>query len=436
MGTRTTLALGGLLATLIYLFVPLVSGRTWNTIVADSQRAIRDVASSSARSPQTPVTTGAGANAPPAGAPPPPQLTVSQPVRRQITDTIVATGRFDATESVELRSRVSGYLNEVHFKDGQDVKTGDLLFVIDPRPLERALAQARAELAQAQTRISNSGLDVDRARVLVQRKIVSEKTFDDRENLVREAEAQEKIAEERVKTAELELSYTRILAPVSGRMGRTLLTPGNFITAAGPTIATSLASLVVQDPIHLYFEITEADALQFKRMAAPNSASKPGIATALTAAAVDVQLADETDFIHHGKLDFLDNRLDVGTASLRARAVFENPSRLFTPGQFARARINSSEPYTAFLVPDTAIGSDQTNRFVITLGPDDTAVRKPVVLGPLVDGLRVIRTGLSADDWIVTRGLTRARPGQKIAPLREQLQLSSGTASPSAPITR
>ncbi|MBX9927037.1 MAG: efflux RND transporter periplasmic adaptor subunit [Hyphomicrobiaceae bacterium] len=434
MGTRTTLAIGGLLAMLAYVLVPQVSGRPWDTIIADTERAVRDVTSSSARPPQTADSrsqTSANA-APPAGAPPPPQLTVSQPIRRDITDTIIATGRFDAMETVELRSRVSGYLNEVRFKDGQDVAKGDLLFVIDPRPAERVLAQAKAELAQAKTRIDNASLDVERARSLVQRKIVSEKTFDDRENLVREAEAQAKIAEERIRSAELELSYTRITAPISGRIGRTLVTPGNFVSASGSNASSSsLATIVVQDPIHLYFEITEADALRFKRMA-----TKLGVSTALTAANVDVQLADETEFKHRGSLDFLDNRLDVGTASLRVRAVLSNRAQLFTPGQFARVRINASEPYTAFLVPDTAIGTDQTNRFVITVGPNDTAVRKPVTLGQLVDGLRVVRTGLTADDWIVTRGLTRVRPGQKMIPLRETLQISSGTPQVTAPVTR
>lgn len=427
MRILTGLLFAGVLVAAAYAAVPPLTGRTWPAVLADVDRLVRETASSSVRPPQPSAAPSATA-----GAPPAPQLTVSRPMRREITDTIVATGRFDAVETVDLRSRVSGYLDEIRFKDGDDVKRGDVLFVIDPRPAERALAQAKAELAQAQTRIDNASLDVERARGLVERKIVSEKTFDDRENLVREAAAQARIAEERIKTAELELSYTRITAPISGRIGRTLVTRGNFVSASGSNAsASSLATIVAQDPIYLYFEITEADALRFKRMS-PSAGPDAG----LTAAKVEVQLADETDFKHTGKLDFFDNRLDAGTASLRLRAQLDNKLRLFTPGQFARIRIAASEPYQALLVPDTAIGSDQANRFVVVLGPDDTAVRKPVTLGPLVDGLRVVRSGVSPDDWVVTRGLVRARPGQKIAPLRETLQLSSGQSPAALPLTR
>jgi len=410
--------------------------------LSDAEKTARELASSSVRPPQSTLTAGAKvpATAPAAGAPPPTQLSVSLPITRQITDKIVATGRFEAVETVDLRARVAGYLDSVHFKDGQDVTKGQLLFVIDPRPFERALAQAKAELNQAKVRIANASLDVDRARTLVDRRIVSEKTFDDRENLVREAEAQARIAEERIKTAELDLSYTRIMAPVSGRIGRALASLGNFVPAAGGVAsAATLATIVVQDPIHLYFELTEAEALRFKRMS-PSA----GVANALAAARVDVELPDEGDFKHRGTLDFIDNRLDAATASLRVRAVLDNKARLFTPGQFARARIEASEPYAAMLIPDSAIGSDQTNRFVIVLGPGDTAVRKTVTLGPLVEGLRVVRSGstanasdaLSSDDWVVTRGLTRARPGQKIIPLREPMQVSSGNPPAAATIAR
>ena len=441
MGLRTTLAVAVLVLAAAYVLVPQMSGRSWDVILSDAEKSARELASSSVRPPQSTSSAGGKLPAPAAGAPPPPQLSVSLPITRPITDKIVATGRFEAVETVELRSRVAGYLNSVHFKDGQDVEKGQLLFVIDPRPFERALAQAKAELDQAKVRIANASLDVDRARTLVDRRIVSEKTFDDRENLVREAQAQARIAEERIKTAELELSYTRITAPVSGRIGRMLVTPGNYVSGAGVSTASTqaLATIVVQDPIHLHFELTEAEALRFKRMS-PSA----GVANALAAARVDVELADEGDFKHRGTLDFIDNRLDAATASLRVRAVLDNKARLFTPGQFARARIEASEPYAAMLLPDSAIGSDQTNRFVIVLGPGDTAVRKTVTLGPLVDGLRVVRSAstvnaseaLTSDDWVVTRGLTRARPGQKIIPIREPMQVSSGNPPAATTIAR
>jgi multidrug efflux system membrane fusion protein len=437
MRTIWTLVLVAVTAA-IWWAVPQVTGRTWPQITADAEARLRELSTTTVRPPPQ-----AAAPRPGAGAPAP-TVTVSQPVRREIVDWDEATGRFEAVATVDLRARVGGYLDAVRFTDGQEVAAGDVLFEIDPRPFERALAQARAELEQARTRIANASLDVERAQSLVKQGVVSEKTFDDRANLKREAEALAKIAEERVRTAELDLSFTRVVAPVAGRIGRTLITPGNYVTAGGGSgSASTLASIVVQDPIHIHFEITEAEALKFKRQSmAPTLAAArdrgPVARTAmgLVDARVEVRLADETAFAHAGRLDFVDNRLDAGTGTLRVRAVLDNPTRLFTPGQFARVRLAGSEPYVANLVPDTAIGADQAMRFVIAVGPDDTAVRKAVTLGPLVDGLRVIRSGLDPDDWVVTRGLTRVRPGQKLAPRREPLQVSVGDATPAAPVTR
>lgn len=432
MRLRTVLLALAATGAVVYAAIPVVTGRTWDRIIADGERAVRDVTTSSVRAPQAQAPVKSGPS-----AAPPPQLTVSLPVERGIVDWDEATGRFEAPEVVDLRSRVSGYLQEVRFKDGQDVKQGDVLFVIDPRPAERALAQAEAELELARTRIANAELDVERARPLVERRIVSEKTYDDRANLKREAEAQAKVAEARVATAVLDLSFTRITAPVSGRIGRTTVTAGNFVAQSGGNASsTSLATIVMQDPIYVYFDITEADWLKYKRLA-EQERSRDGrsLAAALEGARVEVKLADETGWSHAGRLDFLDNRLDSGTASLRVRAVLANPYGLFTPGQFARVRIRASRPYTALLVPDTAIGTDQANRFVMVVGPGDTAVRKQVALGPLVDGLRVIQDGVSKDDWVVTRGLSRIRPGQRMVPQREALKVSVGETPP-VPLTR
>ncbi len=430
MRVRTTLVAMLALCGAVYFAVPSLTGRSWAALLSDAEKSARDVTTSSVRPPTPTVPAPAQA-----GGVAPVQVSVSQPVRREIVDYVEITGRFEAPESVDLRARVSGYLQDVLFKDGQDVAKGDTLFIIDPRPYERALALSKAELEQAKTRISNASLDVERARGLVQRRIVSEKTFDDRENLQREAEALAKVAEERVKTAELDLSFTRITAPVSGRIGRALITPGNYVAAAGGNASVStLATIVVQDPIYVYFDISEADALKYKRMVSA-SGSSSSLKDILTGAAVDLQLADETAFMHTGKVDFIDNRLDTGTGSLRARAVLDNRSRLFTPGQFARVRLKASKPYVATLVPDSAIGADQANRFVMVLGADDTVARKPVVLGSLVEGMRVVREGLAGEDWVVTKGLARVRPGQKVMPKREALQVSSGTP-PLVPVTR
>jgi multidrug efflux system membrane fusion protein len=439
-----TIALIAAIGAAVYVAVPMVTGKPWDRLAVDAETAVRELTANTVRppTPAAPVATGPAAQAPPT-------ITVSQPIRRDVLDWDEAVGRFEAVEAVDLRARVSGYLQEVHFKDGQDVEKGALLFEIDPRPYERALAQAKAELEQSKTRIANAALDVDRARPLVERRVVSEKSFDDRENLQREAEAQAKVAEERVKTAELDLSFTRITAPVAGRIGRALITPGNYVSAAGSgTGGSTLASIVVQDPIHLAFDITEANALKFKRAGGGTSGRAAGDSgtgnaagngtgnAAFDGARVEVKLADEATFAHSGRLDFVDNRIDPGTGSLRARAVLGNGARLFTPGQFARVRLAVGSAASALLVPDTAIGSDQGNRFVLVVGDGDVAVRKAVTLGPVVDGMRVVRAGLSDGDWVVVRGLTRVRPGQKLVPKREPLQVSSGGNTPPAAVTR
>jgi multidrug efflux system membrane fusion protein len=416
MTFRTVLASLGGVAVAAFIVLPLVTGRSVETLATDATSVVRGLTENTARPP------GAAPSAP-LGTPqaPPASVTTSQPLRRAIVEWDETTGRFDAVETVDLRARVNGYLQEVRFKDGQDVAKGDVLFIIDPRPYERALAQSRAELEQAKTRIGNASLDVERARPLLERKVLSEKVFDDRENLQREAESQARVAEEKVKSAELDLSFTTITAPVAGRIGRALVTPGNYVSAAGSSGVTTLATIVSQDPIYIYFDITEADALKYKRLA-----DKGAGVSSKSGARVEIGLPDEKGYPSTGPVDFLDNRLDPGTGSLRARARLENPSRLFTPGQFARVRLQGSDTYTATLVPDEAVGSDQGNRYVVAVGTDDVPVRKPVKLGPLVDGLRVVREGLDADDWVVTKGLTRVRPGQKVNPKRESLKVSEG----------
>ncbi len=354
-------------------------------------------------------------------APPPPKVTVSQPVTQTVTEWDEYTGRFDAVEAVEVQARVSGYLTKVNFSDGQDVKAGDLLFEIDPRPFERALEQAKAQLNQAKVRVSNASLDVERGRPLLKSDFISKKTFDDRENIVREAEAAVKVAEVRVKVAELDLSFCRVTAPISGRISRTLVTPGNFVSGGRTdSSATVLTTIVTQDPIYIYFDVSENNALKYTRLTEASGKGVPG----MLGAAVGVALPDEEGFPHSGKLDFLDNRLDQGTGTLRARAVIPNKEALFSPGMFARLRLQGSPEYAAVMLPDEAIGTDQANRFVYVLGPDDIPHRRVVDLGPLIDGLRVVRKGLSAEDWVVIRGQQRVRPDQKITPERIPLRVS------------
>lgn len=351
-----------------------------------------------------------------------PTLTVAQPASRKIIEWDEFTGRFDAVESVDVRARVSGYLTEVNFKDGQEVKAGDLLFTIDPRPFERALDQAKAQLNQAKVSVNNAKLDVDRGLPLLKREHISKKAFDDRENLLRDAEALVKIGDARVKAAELELSFTRITAPIAGRISRTYVTPGNFVSGGGSESAsTLLTTLVKQDPIYIYFDISENDALKYQRMSQSQGKGTQGI----VGATVGLELPDEEGFPHTAKLDFLENRLDQGTGTLRARAVIANPDRFFSPGMFARVRVQGSPEYTALLLPDEAIGTDQANRFVYVVGDDDIPVRRTVELGPMDNGLRVIRKGLEPEDWVILRGEQRVRPGMKINPRRTPLTVSN-----------
>jgi len=364
----------------------------------------------------------------PKGAPAAPVVIVSQPVQQQIVEWDEYTGRFDSVETVEVRARVSGYLNQVLFKDGQLVNQGDALFVIDPRPFERALEQARAELLQAETKVENTNLDVERGKPLLERRVMSEKAFDDRANLMREAKAAVKVAEAKVKTSELELSFTRMTSPLTGRISRSMVSVGNWVSAGGAANSTILTSIVSQDPIHIYFDVSENNYIKYKRLAERGI----GAGAADIGAVVEVALPDERGFPHNARLDFLDNRLDQGTGTLRARAVIANKAGLFSPNMFARVRVTGSAPYAAVLLPDDAIGTDQTNKFVYVVGEDGTVARRSVVLGPLHASLRVVREGLSSAEWVITRGLQRARPGIKVTPKREALAVSSvpGAAPP------
>ncbi|MBO0763313.1 MAG: efflux RND transporter periplasmic adaptor subunit [Hyphomicrobiaceae bacterium] len=349
-----------------------------------------------------------------------PTVSVAQPVQREVVEWDEYTGRFDATETVEVRARVSGYLNEVRFKDGQEVVQGEVLFGIDPRPFERALDQARAELFAANTKVENANLDVVRGQKLIEGKIISDKTFDDRMALLRDAQAAVKVADAKVKAAELDLSFSTIAAPISGRIGRTLVTAGNWVSAGSVSGATLLTTIVSEDPIYIYFDVNENNYIKYKRLA--ERGVKAGAAD--VGAPVEVALPDERGFPHKGRLDFLDNRLDQATGTLRARAVLANKRGLFSPGLFGRVRVTGTPSHAALLLPDEAIGTDQTNKYVFVVGGDGTVQRRGVRLGPLIERLRVVREGIAADDWVITRGLQRARPGLKVEPKRVVIAVS------------
>jgi RND family efflux transporter MFP subunit len=347
-------------------------------------------------------------------------VTVSRPITDDVVEWDEYTARFDAVEAVDIRARISGHLTEILFKDGQTVKKGDPLFVIDPRSFERVVELARAELAQASTKVENATLDVDRGRPLVERRVMSDKAFDDRANILREAQAAVKVAQAKLASAELDLAFTRIDAPIGGRIGRAMVTTGNWVSSGAISNTTLLTTIVSESPIYVYFDISENNFLKYKRLL---ERSEGASGAGQSGAELQLAMPDETGFAHRGKLDFLDNRLDPGTATLRARAIVENREQLFSPGMFARVRIAGSPKYRGFLLPDSAIGTDQASKYVLVVDGEDTVARRSVTLGPLHRGLRIVREGVTADDWVIVKGI-RSKPGQKVAPQREEMKLS------------
>jgi multidrug efflux system membrane fusion protein len=351
-------------------------------------------------------------------APPPPAVTVAAPIERTVTDHDEYVGRFVAVDSVEIRARVSGYLDKIDFKDGQMVKEGDLLFTIDKRPFQTALDQAKAQLERARAELAFAQGDLDRAAQLVRDKTITQQTFDQRTQVKRVAEANVAAQEAAVRQAELDLQFTDLRAPVSGRIGDRRVSVGNLVTGGTTGNTTLLATIVSTDPIRFEFTFDEASYLRYERLAANGNvnAKKDDIAARGGSTVIRLKLIDEKDFVHVGRMDFVDNVIDRATGTIRGRAVFANAQGLFTPGMFARVQVPGSAPYTALVIPDTAIGSEQARKFVYVVRPDDTVAQRYVELGPLSDGDRVIRSGVQPNDRVIVEGLMRARPGIKVTP--------------------
>ena len=351
----------------------------------------------------------AGCDGKPAAiSPPPPAVTVAHPLQKSITEWDEYTGRFTPLETVEIRARVSGFIDSVHFHEGQIVKKDDLLFVIDQRPYQIAVEQAKADIERAQAKLDIATQDVNRATPLLQSQTLTEREFDTRKSLQRDAAGQLAAANAALKQAELNLEWTEVRAPIAGRISDKRVDAGNLISG-GQTGATLLSVIVSIDPIHFVFDGSETDFLHYLRLAAagtrPSSRDAPN--------PVAVRLADETEFTHMGRMDFVDNAINPKTGTIRGRAVFDNKDGFLTPGFFGRLRLFGGT-HDALLIPDGAIASDQANKIVFTVAEDGTVGTKRVELGPIVDGLRVVRSGLAATDRIVIDGLPRARPGQKV----------------------
>jgi RND family efflux transporter MFP subunit len=354
----------------------------------------------------------------------PPSVSVANPVEKKVVEWDEYTGRFDALDTVEVRARISGVLTEVKFTDGAVVKKGDLLFVIDPRPFQRVLDRGRAALQGAKVRLDFAQKDLERARPLLSNNTISQQVFDQRNQAVKMAEAEVLSAEASVRSAELDVEFTQIHAPITGRISRKLVSEGNYITG-GSGSGTLLTTIVSTDPIYFYFDISEADFLKYKRLfekgARPSSRE--------TANPIEVGLQGDTGFPYRGQMNFVDNRIDPSTGSLRERATFQNPNGMLLPGLFARARVIGSGEYNAIMVPDAAITTDQSNRLVFVVADDGTVGAKPVTLGPIIDGLRVIRTGLTPSDWVIVNGVQRARKGIKVKAEKTVIEPAQKAAS-------
>ncbi len=366
---------------------------------------------------------------PAAAAPPPPAVTVAKPVERSVAEMDEYVGRFVAIDSVEVRARVSGYLDAVHFKDGQIVKQGDLLFTIDKRPFQTALDQAKANLAQARANLAFTETDLQRAQQLVRDRTITEQTFDQRTQAKRVAEASVQAQEAAVRQAELDLQFTELRAPITGRIGDRRVSPGNLVTGGTSGNTTLLATIVSLDPIRFEFTFDEASYLRYERL------SKLGkdVAGREGSVLVSLKLIDEPDFSHSGRMDFVDNVIDRTSGTIRGRAVFANPNGVFTPGMFGRIRVPGSPPQLSLLVPDVAIGTEQARKYVMVVDDQNIVRQKYVTLGQLEGDLRVIKQGLDRNDRVIVNGLMRAHPGQKVTPQTQgEARPNSADAGPRA----
>ncbi len=345
----------------------------------------------------------------PHGAPPPPEVSVAQVLQRDVTQWNDVTGRVAAVETVELRPRVSGYIERVAYREGDEVRKGQLLFVIDPRPYRAALAQAEANLERARSEARLARSQDARAQALVDAKAISREEFDTRKAATAQGDAAVRAAEAAVASARLDLQFTEVRSPIDGRAGRALVTTGNLAQADG-TLLTTVVSL---DPVHVYFETDEQAFLRDGAAAQSR---------------VRVGLADESGHPHAGIVDFVDNQVDPATGTIRARAVLANPDRRFTPGLFARVQLEGGARARALLIDDKAVLTDQDRKYVYVLGKGNQAMRKDVVLGRSVDGLRVVESGLAAQDTVIVNGVQKVFfPGMPVVPKKVAMEASAST---------
>ena len=345
---------------------------------------------------------------------PPPTVKIAQPVRKTITQWDEYTGRIDAVNIVELRARVSGYLEKVNFKAGENVKKGDVLFVLDSRPYKAQLNYATAELEKNKTKRDLAKNDLVRAQSLFKANAISAEEFDNRNNTFKEAVAAVASAEANVLIAQINLDDCQLKAPIDGRISKETFTTGNLINSAENQ---SLATIMSMDPVYMYADIDEQAVLKYRRQAAQANHH----ITDLKGMPVALKLSSENDYTHQGHIDYLSPKEDTKTSTITIRGIFSNPDELLRPGYFARMRVQSDMPYSALLIPDRAIGTDQAQHFVWIVKEDNQVEYRQVKLGAHEQGLRVITEGVAAEEWIVTDGLLKVRPQIKDNPERLDL---------------
>ncbi len=361
------------------------------------------------------------------GAPPPAKVTVAEVVSRDVTEWDEFTGRLEAVDSVAVRPRVSGYISAVRFTEGAVVRRGDLLFQIDDRPFKAEADRLRAERVRSEAIVERANSELQRAERLRAEDAMSKEEFDRRAAFARETKAQTAAIDAGLAAAELNLEFTRVTAPINGRVSRAIVTEGNLVST-GPGEATLLTTLVSIDPIHAHFDADEGIFLKYVTLAREGRREN----ARATKQRIEMALAGEDGFPHEGHLDFLDNRLDPSTGTIRGRAMFRNPNGDLTPGLFVRLRLPGSNQYSGVLIQDRAIGTDLDKRFVFVVKGDNSIEYRPVTLGPLIDGLRVVRSGLQAGERIVVNGLQRVRPGATVEPTMVAMDAPASTREKTA----
>ncbi|MEA3138258.1 MAG: rane fusion protein multidrug efflux system [Gammaproteobacteria bacterium] len=362
-----------------------------------------------------PFIAGCGKSGGPA-APPPPQVSVAQVLEKRVKDWDEFTGRLQAVETVEIRPRVSGYIDKVAFTEGSLVKRGTLLFVIDPRPYQAEYDRAAADLKRFKTALDLGRIELVRVQRLKESGAVSEEELDERKSTVAQAEANAAGSQAALEAAALNLNFTKVSSPIDGRVSRAEVTRGNLVTG-GTNGGTLLSSVVSMDPIYIYFDADEQSYLRYSQNS--HDSGKP----------VQVGLANEDGFPHTGTVDFVDNQLNPQTGTIRARAVLQNKDGRFTPGLFARVQLLGNEEYSAILIDDRAVNTDQNQKYVLLLGANNQIEYRKVKLGRVIDGLRVVREGLKAGDVVVVNGAQRVHPGVTVTPQKVTMGATAPAAS-------